>query len=114
MSLLTRDFTPYPGTGKINNPTAYGTQGQPLGALVTNVVQAITAAAGLALLFYLIFGAFRYLTSAGDDKQVQAARKIMTNAVIGLIIIAGSFFIVEIAGVVLGIENILSPIFPGP
>ena len=45
---------------------------------------------------FLIIGAFRYLTSSGNEEAAEAAKKMMTNAVVGLIIIIMSFAMIYI------------------
>src|SRR3990172_343812 len=47
-------------------------------------------------LFYLIFGGFKWLTSGGDKGAVQAAREHIIAAIIGLVIIFLSYFILNI------------------
>jgi len=47
-------------------------------------------------LFYLIWGGFKWLTSGGDKSAVGAAREHIIAAVIGLVIIFLSYFILNI------------------
>jgi len=44
----------------------------------------------------LIFGGFKWLTSGGDKGAVQAAREHIIAAIIGLVIIFLSYFILNI------------------
>ena len=63
-----------------------------VGALVSTLfIIAIVVA-----LFYLIFGGFKWLTSGGDKGAVQAAREHIIAAIIGLVIIFLSYFILNI------------------
>lgn len=68
--------------------------------------------AGFALLIYLIFGGFNYLTSGGDPNKVAHARSIITTALIGFIIVFFSYWIVRFFAIILGLDPILE-IFPG-
>jgi hypothetical protein len=62
--------------------------------LLTKVITwVLTFAAAVAVLF-LIFGGLQYVTSAGNDKRVAAAKNTILYAVVGLIVIALSFVIV--------------------
>ncbi len=83
------------------------------GNFINNAVNGIMVGGGLLLFFYLIYGGFRYVTAGGDEKAVDGAKQTMTNAVIGLMVIAGAWFITKIAETMLGI-HILTPIFQGP
>lgn len=68
--------------------------------LFGNVVNALLAFAGTAALFFIIFAGIKFITSGGDAKQVEGARKTLTYAVIGLVVILSAFFILNvIAGV---------------
>ncbi len=43
--------------------------------------------AGIAVTFYLLLGAFKYLTSAGDKNAVASAQAQITHAIIGYILL---------------------------
>ncbi len=57
-------------------------------------------------LIYIVLGAIQWITSGGDKTKLEAARKKLTYAIIGLIVAFMSFLIVSILGYVFGI-NIL-------
>lgn len=72
--------------------------------LLARFFGASLAIGSLAFLLYLVYGAFRWLT-AGDDKgQLQTARNTMTQAFIGLTIMASIFAIAHILGILLGLD----------
>lgn len=52
----------------------------------------------LLALFFLIFGGIKWLISQGDKKQVETAQKTITYAIIGLVIVLLSFFIINLIG----------------
>lgn len=67
--------------------------------IAMNVLQTLLMLTGFIAIFFIIKGGFRYMTSAGSPEGMQAARKTITNAIIGLIIAALSASIVNfIAG----------------
>lgn len=82
----------------IDSPTDFET----FGAVFTTMLPNIFIAAGLLMFFYLIFGGFKYLTAAGDEKAIMAAKNTLTNAVIGLTIIFCSWWIIRIIEVIFG------------
>lgn len=86
---------------------------QGFGTFIRNLVTATFLVAGLATFAFLIIGGLRYLTSSGDAKAMEAATKIITNAVVGLAIVIVSYAIARIIGTVFGI-NIFMPTFIGP
>jgi hypothetical protein len=66
-----------------------------LGDIINVAIPILFALAGTGLLLYLISGGFGYLTSAGDPKKMEAAKTVITNAVIGFLIIISAYFITQ-------------------
>lgn len=59
---------------------------------------------GILLLGYLFYGAFLYISSGGDEEKVSAARKTMTYAIVGVVLlVVGLSIFSVVAGDVLGI-----------
>ncbi len=90
------------------NPSGFG-----LAYFIQNSVTALFLVAGLATFAYLLIGGLRYLTSGGDVKAMEESMKIITNAILGLIIIVGAYGIARILAGVTGID-IFHPAFQGP
>lgn len=79
------------------------------GDLVTGIINFALAAAGLVFFAMLIWGGIRYLSAQGDEKSVAAARKTITHALVGLLIIIAALAIIRlITEIVFG----PLPIFP--
>lgn len=101
-SLLERVYADGPVTTLVN-PWQLGS-GTTLGgiiALITNILIGI----GIALvIIFLVLGGIRYLTSGGDQKAAQEARAMLTNAVIGFVIVLGAITLRFVLGNLLG-EN---------
>jgi len=76
----------------ITNPAPFAD----LGAVVTAIVPAIFGVGGLLTFSFLMLGGIKYVTAGGDDKAVQEAKKMLTNAIIGLAILISSFWIMNI------------------
>mgnify|MGYP001617520286 CR=1 FL=1 len=93
-----------PGNYNLQPPTGIPGGGfSPTGQniLVAFVSLLLLIAAVLAIIF-LLLGGIRWITSAGDPKGVEAARKQITYAIIGLIVAFLGFIIVNIVGDFLG------------
>lgn len=69
-----------------------------LGTIIRNILTIVFSIAVLLVLFYLILGAFEWITSGGEKEGVGKARGKIINALIGLAILALAFLIVRIAG----------------
>jgi hypothetical protein len=61
---------------------------------------------GLSLIYIVIAG-MQWITSGGDKTKLDAARKKLTYAIIGLVVAFMSFLIVSVLGYVFGVNNIL-------
>lgn len=64
-----------------------------LGNYVSNIVGLLLTVAGIAFLIYLIFGGITWLLAGGDKNNVESARSRITNAVIGLTVVAAAWAI---------------------
>lgn len=80
--------------------------GTALGTIVSNGVQAIIVLSGVAVLLYLIWGGFNWLTAGGDKAQVESARNRITNALVGMAIIASVWVIYGLVDNFFGIGNL--------
>jgi amino acid transporter len=80
--------------------------------LLNQLVSLILGIAGLIFFFLLLYGGIRYMLAGGDPKNAESARKILTAAFIGLLIVVGAYFITTVLGELLGID-FLSPNIPG-
>lgn len=63
--------------------------------------------ATIAVFFYFVIGAFRWLMSGGDKNAIQGAQNMITHAIIGFVILMMIFVIVQFVFQVFGIKPIL-------
>lgn len=75
------------------------------GTIITQLLPYIFGAAGIILLFIIISSGFSMMTSKGDPKAMQTAQGKITTAVVGILILFASFFIVQLLLQFLGIET---------
>lgn len=52
--------------------------------------------AGAAALFFIVYGGFLYMTSSGNQQKLEVAKKTLTYAILGLLLIILSRTILEI------------------
>ena len=78
--------------------------------MLSNTIGVLTLVGGLMFIIYFVLGGISWITSSGEREKVEKAKKQMTNAAIGLIIVVASYGIAFIIGKVLGIE-ILNPAY---
>lgn len=59
----------------------------PLDELIFNIITYALILVGVIALGFLVYGGFLYITSHGDENQIDQAKKIITYAVIGIVVI---------------------------
>jgi hypothetical protein len=93
-------------TGPIQSPFL-GLTG--VSSIVTLFLNISFILAGLILLFLLIMGGIGMIGSAGqnDPQKAEQAKKTITSAVIGFVIVFASYWIVKLIGQLLGISDLI-------
>lgn len=86
------------GIKAVGNPNAS------IGNIVSNFVRIMYIAGGLAVLVFLLWGAFDWITSGGDKEKIAGARRKIINALIGMALLALSAFIVTLSGQIVGFD----------
>ncbi len=74
----------------------------------SNVLNFIFGFSAIAALFFVLLAGFKFMTSGGDAKQVEGARKTLTYAIIGLIVVLASYAIIKLIATVTGVSCITS------
>jgi hypothetical protein len=69
---------------------------QGVGSMISNVITLIFSFSGVAVVLYFLWGAFDWIMSGGDKEKVGNARKKMTTAIIGLLLLSLTFAIMGI------------------
>ena len=59
--------------------------------LAARIINVILGFLGIVVLGLILFSGFQWMTSGGDEKKIGDAKKRLTNAVIGLIIILAAW-----------------------
>jgi hypothetical protein len=60
--------------------------------------------AGIVLFILLISAGFKFITSGGDPKAIEGAKKTLTYAIIGLIIILVSYLVLVLIKTITGVD----------
>ncbi len=70
-----------------------GNAGGCIPQVIGNVVNALLGIFGALFLALLIWGGAQYMLSSGNEEKVKAAKATLTNAIIGMLIVAASYAI---------------------
>lgn len=76
----------------------------PIDVILRNAFTIVFAVAALTVLVFLIYGAFKWITSGGEKDGTKAARTYITNALVGLAILALAFVILRVVGQLVGFD----------
>jgi len=71
-----------------------------------NIVNALTIFAGLTALMMFLFGAYKLVNSAGDQKKLDSAKHSFTYGILGLSVVLLSFVILKIISEITGVSCI--------
>lgn len=63
--------------------------------IVINIIQLALGFAALIALVFIILGGFQWMLSAGNDEKIARAKKTISAAIIGIVIILISWAIVQ-------------------
>jgi hypothetical protein len=77
-----------------------------LGSLVTVIIKNSMTLAGILFLLLLIFGGLTFIMGAGnnDPKKSAQGQELITDALVGFVIIMMAYFIVQIIETVTGLK----------
>lgn len=77
--------------------TAIGTDAttNELPELIGNIISVLLSVLGIIFVVLVVYAGFLYLTAAGDDAKVKKAKTMLTQAVIGLVIIVAAYAIAD-------------------
>lgn len=73
---------------------------------LNGVLTIVMVVSALLVFLYLILGAFKWITSGGDKGKTESARNQITAAVIGLIIVAASYAVLNLSLRFLGFSDL--------
>ncbi|MBW7944793.1 hypothetical protein H3C70_05350 [Patescibacteria group bacterium] len=91
----------------INTPDGYADN---IGKLISFVLRVVLAIGALLVFGYLVMGGIEYITSGGEKGKTESARNKITAAIVGLIILAASWAILNLALSFLGLGDLGSAI----
>lgn len=77
---------------------------QDLEGLFSNVVGIILGIAGITFFILLLSSGFKFITSGGDPKALEGAKKTLTYAIGGLIVIILSYLILVLIKELTGVD----------
>jgi hypothetical protein len=92
------------GTGHVDasNKPVYGSPS----VIIGSVIKIILSFLGVLFLILMIYGGFVWMKAMGNEQEVTKAKSILTNAIIGLIIVLAAYAITAYVGAQLATSDI--------
>lgn len=87
------------GTGILSNPTGGITT---FARFISTVIGVMTIIAIIWFVFVFITGAIGIISAGGDKQALENARKRISSAIIGLVVVIIATFIIDVIGYLLG------------
>ncbi len=69
-----------------------------------NVISVALGLGAIALFIMLLIGGVKYITSGGDPKRIEEARKALTYAILGMVLLASAYLILRFIGIFTGAD----------
>ena len=83
-----------------------------VGGIVNAIITILFIVAALLALGFLIFGGIKWVLSGGDKSKVEAARGTIVAALVGLVLVFLSYFIMNLIFNFFGLNNISNLTIP--
>ncbi len=71
---------------------------------LSSLLSGVMMISGLLLLVYLVWGSVEWISSGGESGKIQKARDKMTQAVIGLVVLASVLAVFQLIQTLIGVE----------
>jgi len=98
----------YAQSNQIGVPQPPGMQITDIGLLISRTISVALMVAAIAVFAFLVWGGVQWITSGGDKGKVEEARSRITNALIGLAIVAAAWAVMNLISYFFGVD-VLGP-----
>ena len=75
-----------------------------LNTIISNLLGLLTIIAGIWFLIQIILAGYSFINAQGDQQKVDNARRQITNAIIGVVIVVGAIFFLSLIGELLDVK----------
>lgn len=82
-----------------------------IGAIISSMLNLVMLIAAILVFMYLIWGGIEWITSGGDKSKTENARNKITAAIVGLIVLAASYALLQLALSLLGFSGGFTELF---
>lgn len=85
-----------------------GNAGPDLENFISNTISLFFTIGGIGFIIMILWGAVDWILSGGDKEKIAGARKRITTAILGIVILSLAFVIALVLGQILGLNALMS------
>jgi hypothetical protein len=74
-----------------------------VGSLINNILPNVYIAGGIIIFFMIVMGGFTIVSNAGNPDKIKDGGKTITSAIMGLLVLFASYWIIQLIQVVTGV-----------
>ncbi len=74
------------------------------GTLVNQILPNVYIAAGIVIFFMIVLGGFTMIANASNPQKMEEGKKTITSAIMGLLVVFASYWIIQLIQVLTGLE----------
>lgn len=93
-----------PDGTKLDYPEGFKFEDKPLGVVINDLVPIIMSIVGIVLFFMFVAGGYTLLTAVGNPEKVKKGQALLTNAVIGFLVIFVGYWIMQALQIIFGLN----------
>lgn len=75
--------------------------------IINKLISFIFPLSGVLLFFFLVWGGYDFLLSAGNPEKIKSGQAKMTAAIIGFILLIASYLIARLVAIIFKLEGVL-------
>jgi len=88
---------------KLTDSQTVGTAYPSASSLLNNLIPNIYVAAGIVIFFMILFGGYTIIVGGSDTHKLDEGKKTITSAIIGLVVLFASYWIIQLIQVITGV-----------
>jgi hypothetical protein len=100
------------GSGTVTVSKPAGFQITDIGTIVSGAIGAAFLIAGILVFAYLVWGGIQWITAGGDKANIEAARGRISNALVGMAVIAAAWAVMQLVQYLFGFSVLGGVTFP--
>ena len=89
---------------KLQNNSSVASEYTGVGSIINNILPNIYIAGGLIIFFMILLGGFTIISNAGNPDKIKDGTKTITSAIMGLLVLFASYWIIQIIQSITGVS----------